>query len=203
MNSYVYLYLREDNTPYYVGKGIGNRAYDINHNCKVPEADRIEFVLENTTDDWARFMEKELIDEYGRLNDGTGILENLTDGGNGVVGGKWPEWDTRRGRCLRNRDSIRRAAEKNKKLQEDPEWKAWFLTRCKTNGDWERPQEYKDRISKTLGGDREWNFISPDGITVTFQGSLNRWCKENKLNTGAMSQVNLGNKPHHKGWTKL
>ena len=204
MNFYVYLYLREDDTPYYVGKGMGGRSECKKHNCEVPPEDRIEYVVENTTEEWAFFMEKELIDKYGRINDGTGILENLTDGGEGVSGSKWPEWDSRRGRHLRSTEGAKRAGEKNKKLQQDPEWRAWFMTRCvKPSLGVPVPEEIKEKISKTLGGDREWNFVSPEGETVTFSGSLNRWCIERKLNTGAMSQVHLGNIPHHKGWTKL
>ena len=81
MNYYVYIYHREDGTPYYVGKGSGNRFKSVTHNCKVPPMDLISFPVVDTTEEWSLFMEMELIDLYGRLDDGTGILENRTDGG--------------------------------------------------------------------------------------------------------------------------
>ena len=83
---YVYMYLREDGSPYYVGQGKDDR-WRKRHNCVVPPKERVLFVEKNTTKEWATFVEMELIDEYGRINDGTGILENLCDGGQkGPVG---------------------------------------------------------------------------------------------------------------------
>jgi hypothetical protein len=81
MNFYVYVYLREDDSPYYVGKGCNGRCYSSIHNCEVPPKDRIIFLISETTEEWALFMEMEFIDVWGRLDDGTGILENRTDGG--------------------------------------------------------------------------------------------------------------------------
>lgn len=80
MTYYVYMYLREDGSPYYVGQGKDDR-WKKKHNCVVPPKERVLFVEKNITKEWAGFLEMDLIDEYGRLNDGTGILENLTDGG--------------------------------------------------------------------------------------------------------------------------
>jgi len=82
-NYYVYLYLNEKGKPYYVGKGRGRR-YKSKHLIPVPPVDRIVFAVENTTEDYAHYTEMCLIDHYGRLNDGTGVLVNLTDGGEGV-----------------------------------------------------------------------------------------------------------------------
>ena len=81
MNYYVYMYHREDGSPYYVGKGKGNRFKSLVHNCKVPPEDRITFPVLDTTEEWSLYKEMEFIDLYGRLDDGTGILENRTDGG--------------------------------------------------------------------------------------------------------------------------
>jgi hypothetical protein len=87
-NFYVYLYLREDGTPYYVGKGKNNRAFQIAKRRMKPPSDksRIIFHTENLTEDQAFELEKELIAKYGRKDNGTGILRNLTDGGEGTSG---------------------------------------------------------------------------------------------------------------------
>ena len=86
---YVYQYLREDNTPYYIGKGFGYRMFDKNHSIYVPkDKSRIEVILDNLSEESAHLLEIELIKYYGRKDKGTGILRNKTDGGEGVSGYK-------------------------------------------------------------------------------------------------------------------
>ncbi len=84
-NYYVYHYLREDGTPYYVGKGKADRAYKP-HNVPVPPADRIIFVARDLTESQALQLEIENIAFYGRKDNNTGILRNLTNGGEGASG---------------------------------------------------------------------------------------------------------------------
>lgn len=82
---YTYAYLRKsDGTPYYVGKGCGKRVYDSSHNVKVPDDnDRIIFLKQNLTEEEAFNHEKYMIAVLGRKDLGTGILRNMSDGGEG------------------------------------------------------------------------------------------------------------------------
>jgi hypothetical protein len=86
-NSYVYAYLREDGTPYYIGKGKGARAFTGPHNVVIPPKERIELLYENISDKEACDIETSLIKKYGRKDLGTGILRNLTSGGEGAIPG--------------------------------------------------------------------------------------------------------------------
>lgn len=85
---YTYAYLRKDRTPYYIGKGKGNRAYKKYKNeIKIPkDKSRIIVLKQNLTEEEAFKHEIYMIAVLGRKDLGTGILRNKTDGGEGSVG---------------------------------------------------------------------------------------------------------------------
>jgi hypothetical protein len=84
---YTYAYLRKDGTPYYIGKGRGYRAfYKHRQLVRQPPIDRILFLKKNLTEEEAFKHETYMIAVLGRKDLGTGILRNLTDGGEGTSG---------------------------------------------------------------------------------------------------------------------
>ena len=88
MEYYTYAYLREDGTPYYIGKGNGNRAYKRNKKeIKLPkDKSRILILKQNLTEQEAFKQEIYMIAVFGRKDLETGILHNRTDGGEGSSG---------------------------------------------------------------------------------------------------------------------
>jgi NUMOD3 motif len=110
---YVYMYLREDGTPYYVGKGTGDRAYCKNKITKPPkDSSRIVFYAENLTEEEAFAIEIDQIKKYGRVDNNTGILRNLTNGGEGSSGKIFSE------------ETRAKISDTNKKLYASPEIRA-------------------------------------------------------------------------------
>lgn len=85
---YVYAYIREDGSPYYIGKGKGSRAF-VNHRVNgkgvhTPSKDKIVFLETNLSNVGALALERRYIRWYGRKDTKSGILHNMTDGGDGT-----------------------------------------------------------------------------------------------------------------------
>jgi hypothetical protein len=98
---YTYLWLRENGVPKYVGKGSGDRAYNPNgHRIGVPPVNQI-IVQEFECEEDAFFAEKFFIALYGRTDNGTGCLSNLTDGGENP-----PSWKGRK----RTEESVKKSS---------------------------------------------------------------------------------------------
>lgn len=84
MSHYTYMWLRKDGTPYYVGKGTGNRAFFRHERSFSPPKEKDRTILQVwDSENEAYEAERFLITFYGRKDLETGCLRNLTDGGDG------------------------------------------------------------------------------------------------------------------------
>lgn len=87
MQFYSYMWLREDGTPYYVGKGQDSRAFRSHaHRVHCPKDKSHILVFPMLSEAEAFESEIALIELFGRKDLGTGCLRNLTDGGDGPAG---------------------------------------------------------------------------------------------------------------------
>lgn len=85
---YVYSWIREDGSPFYIGKGNGVRAWKKTKNHYPPCKERIIINACHLTETEALLLEVKLIQSFGRQDLGTGILNNRTNGGEGPTGRK-------------------------------------------------------------------------------------------------------------------
>jgi len=86
---YVYQYVRDDQTPYYIGKGSKRRAWEKHKRAngsdlRPRDRSKIQIIKENLSQQEAWDLETELIEHYGKLVNG-GILVNSNDGGEGGI----------------------------------------------------------------------------------------------------------------------
>jgi len=113
MEYYTYAYLREDGTPYYIGKGKDDRVYYRWRKGLKPPKDRrrIIFLKQNLTEEEAFKHEIYMISVFGRKDLGTGILHNKTNGGEGNNG------------VIMSEETKRKISEANKGRIKSDEWK--------------------------------------------------------------------------------
>lgn len=148
---YVYAYLRskdsltsKSGTPYYIGKGTGNRAY-VKHYAPLPkDKSNITFIKQNLTEQQAHDLEIELIAKYGRKELGTGILHNRTNGGEGSSGAI---------RSLETRTKIAKAhtGKKRKPVSEETKQRMRIAQQGNNKG-LLRSEETRKRMSKAQQG---------------------------------------------------
>ena len=118
--------------PFYVGKGsngrIGDHRWEAKYLLNKPgrkihkiniihklwrlELDFAEdIILDNLSEQDALDIEKAAIELYGRINNGTGCLANLTDGGDGVSG------------LIHSEETRKILSRKSKEVWNDPEYR--------------------------------------------------------------------------------
>jgi len=155
---YVYMYLRKNGTPYYVGKGKGDRAFRTNRRIRPPkDKSKIVFHTKDLSEDKAFALEVKLIAKYGRIDNGTGILRNLTDGGEGSSG-------------LIMSDEFRA---KRKEAMNKPEVKA----KISRNNGMKRPEvkaKFKEAINRPEIKAKQKEAINRPEVRVKLNEALNR-----------------------------
>lgn len=94
---YVYEHYKPNcDEPFYVGKGADRRAYSLCarnkwwHNIVNKHGFEVRFVAENLSEMDAFWLENMCINGWGRASLKDGPLVNMTDGGDGMSGYKWP-----------------------------------------------------------------------------------------------------------------
>jgi hypothetical protein len=134
---YTYAFLREDRTPYYIGKGKGNRAYGRRYKGIKPPKDksRILILKQNLTEEESFRHEVYMIAVFGRKDLGTGILHNRTDGGEGISG------------LVHSEETRKKIGYANKNPSEETRRKISEAQKNKTHS-----EEHKRKISKSLMG---------------------------------------------------
>lgn len=125
---YVYYYLRSTDTttatagtPYYVGRGRLSRIHS-KHRVRLPSVNLRVKILENLTFEQANQIEILHIKLWGRKDINTGILHNMTDGGDGTNGYKRsPEVQARINATNSKPDVLLRRSISQKRAQNQPD----------------------------------------------------------------------------------
>lgn len=80
-NYYTYAYMREDGTPYYICKGRNKRIHNKHNKIPLQPKERRIYLKQNLTEEDAFKHEIYMISVFGRKDLKTGILLNMTGGG--------------------------------------------------------------------------------------------------------------------------
>lgn len=200
---YTYAYLREDRTPYYIGKGSGYRITHPGRNVKKPSTkDRIIFLKQNLTEEEAFRHEIYMIAVFGRKNNGTGILRNKTDGGEGNSG-YIPSQETRdkisinnKGRIPWNK-GIPRPDDTKRKQSESMKGKPSYWKGKKLSEEMIEKQKNTKQKNGTAKGKnnsraKKWKITFEDG-RVEIVESLQTWASENGYKPTSVRNLYNGN----------
>jgi hypothetical protein len=237
---YVYLWLRSKDSdcapkfsPYYVGKGCGKRAFEKRgRNIPAPKDNNyIVFVQEGLTEAEAFSLEIYCIQLYGRMDLGTGILRNLTnggEGGSGIViseetrrkqsearlGEKNPRWG--KSHTQEARDKMARARKGTRHTQETRKKVSLSLIGNKRGLGRKLTEETKRKMSQSRVGkihtQKTKNQITHANLTHLYElidpqgevyvtDNLSWFSRQHKLHQSGLQQVVNGKRNHHKGWT--
>lgn len=221
---YVYAFLRSKDSvngpkgsPYYIGKGRGYRAFT-KHGRTVPlskDKSYIVFIETGLTEAEAFSLEIYCIKLYGRIDLGTGILHNRTDGGDGTSGLVFSNEARRKMSEARKGEKhplfgkspspeARKKMSEAKQGEKHPNWgkkRDPEICRKISEGQKGRVQSAKTRRQISLArAFYLYELIDPDG-EVYITDNLFSFSKQYNLDNGALNRVVKGQARHHKKWT--
>ena len=216
---YVYAYLSSKDSvrgvkysPYYIGKGSGDRCFSNKGRTVPTPKDRvfIVFIQEGLAEEEAFALERYCIAMYGRVDHGMGVLHNRCDGGEGTSGMIVP---------LERRVQLKEAR------QREGRWKGkgnpafgGDALRGELNPMWGR--EHSDETRQKIAERRRqysrtpegkimnklksqlylYELIDPDG-EVYVTDHLFDFAKQYNLTNASLNKVVHGKQGQHKGWT--
>jgi hypothetical protein len=202
---YTYAYLREDRTPYYVGKGINGRVYGPHGRISVPkDKNRILLLKQNLTEEEAFKHEIYMIAVLGRKDRQTGILRNLTDGGEGPSGAiRSEEYKRKMSERLsgkpRSEETKKRISHGNKGKQCGPNNPSYGKSLT---------VEQKRNLSEKNSGKnhpqaKTYILTDPHGTEYIVNGTLEVFCKEKGIKYKCMNAAAYRKQttPRRNGWS--
>lgn len=195
-NNYVYIILRKEDSktlgagvapagsPIYVGISSDKRRFRrLSRGTLTFEHCQIHKYAEGLTREEAEDLERELIARFGRLNTGTGILRNLTDGGDKGPRGQVMSPETR---------------EKMSKAQRGKN-NPMYGRRGKDAPGFGVSMTPERKAHLIAVKSRQWYVKTPDG-TVLSVTNLNQFCRDSGLDQGHMTNVANGKRKYCKGY---
>lgn len=243
MKYYVYFYINPiDGIPFYIGKGSGKRSH---YHLRLAKSNfwkqdsnklkmnKIRKILSSGLDPIIEIKEKNLSEtesferekfyilEYGRIDLGTGVLTNLSDGGDGQrnwnppleyklnmskitsgekngMFGKNQKEETKN--KIREKALGRKPSESAKKKMSESHLgdKNYFYGRKHSENSLDKMS--KNRIGKCVGetncSAKVFIFTSPSGEIFEVNGGFINFCKKNNLSEGRMKRfINMGEIP--------
>lgn len=185
---YTYAYLREDKTPYYIGKGkIGSRkkyqrCYYGKHHVPIPPKERILILKEFDCEISSYRHEMYMIAVFGRKDNGTGILRNLSDGGEGHSGRVRSESEKEKHR--KNKLGLKwwnnGNSDKMTKEKPGPDWVLGRINSPKFSSDLKWWNNGEENILSPTKPDESWKrgrILKSNGFCWN-NGKINRMSKE-------------------------
>lgn len=189
---YVYSYVK-GNTPYYVGKGSGNRAYQKNNHPTLPAPQDTHFLGEYKEEVTALLKEWELITLFGLESEG-GMLVNKVKGccPPSRKGAKQPISEEHKQKLRKPKPP--RTAEHSEKI-------------AKQNRGKKHTEEHRRKIGEGITGNKNclgktnraktYLVTTPEGEVLEVR-NLAPFCREHNLTRSAMCLVAQGKANHHK-----
>jgi hypothetical protein len=215
---YTYAYLREDRTPYYIGKGkkkykkYYTRTTALHKNVFIPPKERIIILKEFDFEFDAYKHEMYMISIFGRKDIGTGILHNRSDGGDGhsnmseyarkrcseIHKGKVLSEETRKKISLSHK-------KRGYKCSEEQKQKYSEMFSGEGNPNYGN-KHFPETLKKISEGTKNKNlktrwYVSPTGEVVEVK-NLREFCEKNNLLYNSMISLHTEKCYSHKGYTK-